>query len=154
MALAQHYQVTREGKRMTNSNYETPARISEEYPTNPVFGVVDDDKAADALVKKLSELPIKQESIDVLRNEEAAEQIEQYRVEHPVKARLDHVMTFMSNESELIDQYNQRLNDGELIVSAEVADEAQAHEVADVMRQHGGHYINYFGTQVITTLEP
>jgi hypothetical protein len=63
-------------------------------------------------------------------------------------------MTFMSNESELIDQYNQRLNNGELIVSAEVEDEEQAHEVADVMRQHGGHYINYFGTQVITTLEP
>lgn len=139
---------------MTQSNYETPARINEEYPTNTVIGVVDDSKAAEALVAQLAKLPINEESIDVLGNEAAAEQIEEYRKEHPVKARIDHVMTFMSNESELIDQYNQRLNDGELIVSAEVADEEQAHKVADVMRQHGGHYINYFGTQVITTLEP
>jgi hypothetical protein len=139
---------------MTDSNYETPARLSDEYPTNTVIGVVEDAETAEKLVAKLGELPLDEESIDVLGQDTAAEQIEEYRKEHPVKARIDHVMTFMSNESELIDQYNQRLNNGELIVSAEVVDEEQAHKVADVMRQHGAHYINYFGTQVITTLEP
>jgi len=139
---------------MTNLGHETPARINEEYPTNTVIGVVEDAQAAETIVSKLEELPLNEDSIDVLCNEAAAEQIAEYRKEHPIKARVDHVMTFMSNESELIDQYNQRFADGELIVSAEVESEAQAHDVADVMRQHGGHYINYFGTQVITTLEP
>jgi hypothetical protein len=139
---------------MTDSMHETPARLHEEYPTNTVIGVVEDAKAAEAIASKLEDMPLNEDSINILCDEAAAEQIEEYRNEHPIKARIDHVMTFMSNESELIDQYNQRLNNGELIVSAEVEDEEQAHEVADVMRQHGGHYINYFGTQVITTLEP
>jgi len=139
---------------MINSNDETPARITEEYPTNTVIGVVVDAKAAEAIVSKLAEMPMSEESIDILGDEAAAEQIEEYRQEHPIKARIDHVMTFMSNESELIDQYNQRLADGELIVMAEVKDGEQAHDVAGVMRRYGGHYINYFGTQVITTLEP
>jgi hypothetical protein len=134
--------------------HETPARLHEEYPTNTVIGVVEDAKAAEAIASKLEDMPLNEDSINILCDEAAAEQIEEYRNEHPIKARIDHVMTFMSNESELIDQYNQRLNNGELIVSAAVEDEEQAHEVADVMRQHGGHYINYFGTQVITTLEP
>jgi hypothetical protein len=134
--------------------HETPTRLHEEYPTNTVIGVVEDAKAAEAIASKLEDMPLNEDSINILCDEAAAEQIEEYRNEHPIKARIDHVMTFMSNESELIDQYNQRLNNGELIVSAEVEDEEQAHEVADVMRQHGGHYINYFGTQVITTLEP
>lgn len=139
---------------MTDSNHGTPARIHEEYPTNTVIGVVEDATAADAIVSKLEDMPLNEDSIKILCDKVAAEQIEDYRNEHPVKARIDHVMTFMSNESELIDQYNQRLTNGELIVSAEVEDEEQAHEVAGIMRHYGGHYINYFGTQVITTLEP
>ncbi len=139
---------------MPHSNYETPAQINEEYPTNTVFGVVDDAETAEAIVSKLEEMPLNQDSINILCDEVVTEQIEEYRKEHPIKARIDHVMTFMSNESELVDRYNQQLNNGNVIVSTQVTDEEQAHEVADLMREHGATYINYFGTQVITTLEP
>lgn len=139
---------------MTHTENETPARINEEYPTNRVVGVVENAKAAEAIVSKLAEMPLDEDSIDLLCNEAAAEQIAEYQEEHPWKAKVNHIMTFMSNESELIDQYNQMLERGELIVSAEVEDEEQAKDVADAIHQHGGHYINYFGTQVITTLEP
>ena len=139
---------------MDHLEHEASTRIDGEYPTNRVIGVVEDAKAAEAVVSHMATISFDEDSVDVIGNDAAAEQIATYQEEHPWKAKFNQLMTFMSNESELIDQYNQRLNDGELIVSAEVEGEEQAHEVADVMRQHGGHYINYFGTQVITTLEP
>jgi len=136
---------------MMDAHEPTP-RIGEAYPINTVVGVVDDAQSADATVMALEQMLGFGDVVEVVGSTKAVEQLAQYQRKHPWKARVNRLVKYIGNESEIFERYRQVLNQGDFIVIVPVADETEAGTVANTMQQQGSHYINYFGPKKVTTL--
>ena len=128
--------------------------VDEGYPTNTVIGVINDPQATHVAVTALSEMPIVEDTIDVVCTESVVEQLNAYRADRPWKARVAHFLMGMSDELELQEKYGRWLDEGSFIIRVPIPDQEQAETVATVMREQGGHFIHYYGPSTITTLVP
>lgn len=135
-----------------NETHGRSTGFGEGYPSHQVIGVIDNVEATQAAIDAVTRMSIADELIDIVCDTVREEQLAEYQAEHPWRARVNHILTSISNESELLEQYNEMLSRGRLIVRVKVDNEKQAEAVADAMQKQGGHFINYFGPQVITTL--
>ena len=116
------------------------------YPTNCLLGVIDDATEAAAAMAELAGSGIATRDLEILRGEEGADRIDGTGVVSGWLGRLRRAFDFTMMD-QLVDfaAYERALRDGRAVVMVHVHGDAPKEAVRRILKNHGGHFINYYG---------
>jgi hypothetical protein len=125
------------------------------YPTDMLIGVIDEADAAQAALHELTERGFNEEEIRVLCGPEGAKQLDVSGKEHGLLGRLARLLLNVADgESEAIRRHEQELQAGHFLIAVPAAEPAARERAREILLEHGGHYINFFGAWTVETLDP
>jgi hypothetical protein len=116
------------------------------YPTDHLLAVIPDPREAAAARAALGATGIPDAHVTILRGSEGADRLDGTGRAHGVLARLRRLTSFTLMD-QLVDMavYERAVRDGAVVLMVRArADQTKA-AVTDVVRRHGGHFINYYG---------
>ena len=115
------------------------------YPTDSLIAVLPDPESAAAAAAALRAAGIQDRDITILRGPEGADRLDGTGAVNGVIARLRRLVSFTLMD-QLVDMaiYEQAVRDGQVVVMVKARRSRKAVAI-DAMRQHGGHFINYYG---------
>jgi hypothetical protein len=111
-----------------------------------MLAVFDEPTQAAGAAAELTRIDLSADDVSILRGEEGARQLDGTGRSHGHLARLRRLASFT-----LMDQmpdtawYEHAVRDGGAVVVTRVRGDARKAAVLDVLRRHGGHFINYYG---------
>lgn len=116
------------------------------YPTNRLLAVLDDPAAAASALAELRADGFAVRDLDVLRGEEGANRVDGTGEVSGWLGRLRCAFDFTLMD-QLVDfaAYERALRDGRAVVMVHVHSDAPKQAAHDVLKAHGGHFINYYG---------
>jgi hypothetical protein len=116
------------------------------YPTDSLLGVVPNAEEAAEVAAALKAAGIRDRNITVLRGDEGASRFDPTGAVHGLFTRLRRVVSFTVMD-QLPDMawYDASIRAGRAVVMAKVRGDERKAEVVRIMRDHGGHFINYYG---------
>ena len=121
------------------------------YPTHRVSGAVpagEVEAAREALVAA----GFAADRIDVLVGDEDARRFRDLAEATGVWGSVRRFALSLGRDLDLAREAEAELESGDALVEVTVHDEAEKHRVRDILLQHGGHFITYFGNWTIETL--
>ena len=115
------------------------------YPTDSLMAVVPDAASAAAAAAALRAARISDHAISIVRGEEGADRLDGTGAVNGVVARLRRLVSCTLMD-QLVDMaiYEQAVRDGQVVVMVKCRGPRKAEAIAAV-REHGGHFINYYG---------
>ena len=126
-------------------------------PTNKVVGIVDDAGDANAALRDLGAAGFTPNEIEVLTGEEGAQRIDVTDEGHEV---IVHVVRSTQKPPAyydapvIVSRVEQEILAGHYVIGV-AAKESEARERAlDILKSHGGHFINFYGRWAAEALEP
>ena len=124
----------------------TSTRRAIGYPTNRLLAVIDDPSGASAAKAELEASGIETKDLDLLRGGEGADRVDGTGRVSGWRGRLRRGVAFTLMD-QLVDfaAYERALRDGRAVVMVHVQDDASKATAHDVLKRHGGHFINYYG---------
>jgi hypothetical protein len=130
---------------MRTTGRRPPARFIG-YPIDHLIGVLPDAERAAALAAALKSAGVPDRDITVLRGEEGASRFDPTGAVHGIVARLRRIVSFTVMD-QLPDMawYDAALRGGQAVVMARIRGDAGKREAIRLYREHGGHFINYYG---------
>ena len=144
---------------MTNEKRDAttvdPHVVSVQYPENHVIGILDTPEAAETAVRALTGGGLLESEVTLTCGVERADAIRASSGRTGVIGRVLQVVDRFGGGGEEMDarrEYEQALRDGRLNVLVLAPTEERKRLGADILRQHGGHYINFFGRLTIEKL--
>ena len=116
------------------------------YPTNRLLAVIDDPKAAAAALAALKAAGFADRDLEILRGEEGADRMDGTGEVSGWLGRLRRAFDFTLMD-QLVDfaTYERALRGGRAVVTIHVHGDAPKEAAHQVLKQHGGHFINYYG---------
>ena len=116
------------------------------YPTNRLLAVIDDPAEAAAAMADLTAGGIAARDLDLLRGEEGADRVDGTGEVSGWLGRLRRSFDFTLMD-QLVDfaAYERALRDGRAVVMVHVHGDGPKETVRQVIKRHGGHFINYYG---------
>jgi hypothetical protein len=126
-------------------------------PTNKIIGIIDDAADAQAALRDLKAAGFTAEQVELLANEEEAQRIELTGEDADVSV---HVIGSTQKPQEyydapgLVTQIEQELKSGHYGIAVGRTDSESRESVRRILKSHGGHYINFYGTWAVESLEP
>jgi hypothetical protein len=116
------------------------------YPTNRLLAVIDDPAEAAAVMAELASSGIPPRDLDLLRGDEGADRVDGTGDVSGWLGRLRRAFDFTLMD-QLVDfaAYERALRDGRAVVMVRVHGDAPKETVRQVLKRHGGHFINYYG---------
>ena len=116
------------------------------YPTNRLLAVIDDPAEAAAAMAELAASGTAGRDLDLLRGEEGADRVDGTGGVAGWLGRLRRAFDFTLMD-QLVDfaAYERALRDGRAVVMVHVHGDAPKETVRQVLKRHGGHFINYYG---------
>jgi hypothetical protein len=116
------------------------------YPTNRLVAVVDDPAQAAAALAELQAAGIDVRDLDVLRGDEGADRMDGTGEVSGWLGRLRRAFDFTLMD-QLVDfaAYERALRDGRAVVMVHVHGDAPKAKAREILKRHGGHFINYYG---------
>jgi hypothetical protein len=116
------------------------------YPTNRLLAVIDDPAEAAAAMAELTGSGIAARELDLLRGEEGADRVDGTGEVSGWLGRLRRAFDFTLMD-QLVDfaAYERALRDGRAVVMVHVHGDAPKETARQVLKRHGGHFINYYG---------
>ena len=126
-------------------------------PTDKVIGIIDDAGDAKAALRDLRIAGFGVEQLELLTNEEGAQRIELTAEESEVSVHIigssQKPQTYYDAPG-LVTQIEQELKAGHYGIGIGETDSEARERVRKILKSHGGHYINYYGTWAAEALEP
>ena len=126
-------------------------------PTNKVVGIIADPSDAKAALRDLRAAGFTADEIEVLMSEEAAQRIDVTGEGHEASV---HIVRSTQKPPAYYDapvivrRVEQELLAGHYLIGV-AAKEPEARESAlDILKSHGGHFINFYGRWAAEALEP
>ena len=122
-------------------------------PTNKVVGVVDDAGDAEAALLACQNAGFTTDEIEVLTGEEGAQQIDAGEV-------IVHVFSSTQSVPEFYDapviakRIEEELLAGHLLIGVTAKDGDARERAREILKSHGGHFINFYGRWAAEALEP
>jgi hypothetical protein len=115
------------------------------YPTDSLIAVLPDAASAAVAAAALRAAGIADRDITILRGPEGADRLDGTGAVNGVIARLRRLVSFTLMD-QLVDMaiYEQAVRDGQVALMVKARGPRKAAAV-DVLREHGGHFINYYG---------
>ena len=116
------------------------------YPTNRLLGVVDDPTQAAAALAELAASGLAMRDLDILRGDEGADRMDGTGEVSGWLGRLRRAFDFTLMD-QLVDfaVYERALRDGRAVVMVHVHGDAPKAAAHRILKNHGGHFINYYG---------
>jgi hypothetical protein len=132
-----------------------PHVVSVQYHENHVIGILDTPEAAEAAVRALTGGGFLESEVTVTCGVERADLLRGSTGRSGLIGRVLQVVDRFGGGGEEMDarhQYEQALRDGHLNVLVLAPTEERKRLAADILRQHGGHFINFFGRLTVEKL--
>jgi hypothetical protein len=123
------------------------------YPRGKVIGVIDSPAQLDGVLTALREQGLSSKDIEVFSGVEGIRRIDPKGRFHGLLGRLTRVMQALGNELEHIERYEKELRAGHFVVVISAGAERRK-EIARILAEHGGHYVDYFRALSIEHLVP
>ena len=116
------------------------------YPTDSLLAVLPDPESAAQAAADLKAAGIPDRDITVLRGEEGASRFDPTGAVHGVIARLRRIVSFTVMD-QLPDMawYDAAIRAGQTVVMARIRGAEGKADAVRILRDHGGHFINYYG---------
>jgi len=123
-----------------------PTRRFIGYPTDSLVAVLPDAASAAAAAAALRAARIPDRDITILRGDEGADRLDGTGAVNGVMARLRRLVSFTLMD-QLVDMaiYEQAVREGQAVLMVKPRDDARKAEAIATLREHGGHFINYYG---------
>ena len=115
------------------------------YPTDSLMAVLPTPESAAAAAAALRAAEIPDRDITILRGDEGADRLDGTGSVNGLIARLRRLVSFTLMD-QLVDMaiYEQAVREGQVVVMVKGRGEHKAAAMR-VLREHGGHFINYYG---------
>jgi len=116
------------------------------YPTNRLLAVIDDAAEAAAALAELKDAGFADRDLEILRGEEGADRMDGTGEVSGWLGRLRRAFDFTLMD-QLVDfaTYERALRDGRAVVMVHVHGDAPKVNAREILKRHGGHFINYYG---------
>jgi len=116
------------------------------YPIDSLVAVLPDAETAAASAAALRWGGIPDRDITILRGPEGADRLDGTGAANGVIARLRRLVSFTLMD-QLVDMaiYEQAVRDGRAVLMVEPRDAVRKAAAVAILREHGGHFINYYG---------
>jgi hypothetical protein len=116
------------------------------YPTNSLLAVVPDADRAATAAAAIKAAGIPDRDITVLRGDEGASRFDPTGAVHGLLTRLRRIVSFTVMD-QLPDMawYDAAIRAGQAVVMVRLRGDDRKTEAARILREHGGHFINYYG---------
>ncbi|HEX5039859.1 MAG TPA: hypothetical protein VFW95_06980 [Candidatus Limnocylindria bacterium] len=130
-----------------------PTLIS--YPTGWTLAVVDEPAEAEAAAAELRESGVDSADVIVIAGDGAEAGMQRLGAGSGGMARLRRAMQFLAMD-QLPDfhVYELALEQGRALVAIRIGQAGARREAVDVLRRHGGHFINRFGSWATEEIAP
>lgn len=125
------------------------------YPARKVVGVVNASADLEAALGALAAAGVAADAIQVFAGDEGIRAVDPDGRHHGLLGRLTRALQAIGEEYEHMRRYEEELRAGHYLVVVSVPEEKAARErVAGILRQHGGHFVDYYGPLAIVHLVP
>lgn len=116
------------------------------YPTDSLLAVVPDSETAARAAAALKAADIPDRDITILRGEESASRFDPTGSIHGLFTRLRRIVSFTVMD-QLPDMawYDAAVRAGHAVVMAKVRGDERKAAGVRILREHGGHFVNYYG---------
>ena len=116
------------------------------YPTDSLLGVVDSGETAATVAAELKSSGIPDTDITVMRGSESAARFDAMGAIHGIAARIRRLVSFTVMD-QLPDMawYEAAIRGGQAVVMAKVRGDQRKAEAVRILKEHGGHFVNYYG---------
>ncbi len=116
------------------------------YPTDHLLAAFRDEAAAVTAAAEIVAAGIPTEAVTVLRGEEGADRLDGTGSANGWLARARRLVSFtMMDQLPDMAMYERAVRDGGAVVMVRVRGDQRTAVVADIVRRHGGHFINHYG---------
>jgi hypothetical protein len=121
--------------------------------TGQLFGVLDDPRQGPPALRALRHAGFDQDRLTLLRGEEGAARIDATG-DRSLGARLRQLVSFtIADQMPDFAVYEAAVRDGRTVIAVKVADEAEQSIACDILKAHGGHFINRYGSWMTEELD-
>lgn len=116
------------------------------YPTDSLMAVLPSAKSGAAVAAALRAAGIPDRAITILRGDEGADRLDGTGAVNGVIARLRRLVSFTLMD-QMVDMavYEQAVRDGQAVVMVQPGDATRKATAISTLREHRGHFINYYG---------
>jgi hypothetical protein len=138
---------------MNNLNLKTQDEKFIINPTDYLFGIIDDPEAAETVLTALVSAGFNPDRVRVFHGEQGVRQIDATGAEHGRLARLIRWRQNTTPARPHAERYEQAVRDGHCVIAVHASDQESRTQARQIMKQHGGHFINFYGRWVIYSLD-
>ena len=129
----------------------SPSHYRPSYPLHRVVAAVE-PASVDPVVTALNAAGVGGEDIEIITTDDA------FAPDEPIggtglRGFLERLGLSLGDDLDALEQARAELNQGHVLMCVAVHDDAERMQVHDILREHGGHSMRYFGHWTITTLE-
>jgi hypothetical protein len=116
------------------------------YPTDSLLAVLPDAGRAASAAAALRSAGARDADLTILRGQEGASRLDPTGAEHGPMARIGRIVAFTTSD-QLPDMawYQGAVMEGQVVLMAKVRGDERKSVAVRVLREHGGHFINYYG---------
>jgi hypothetical protein len=116
------------------------------YPVDSLLAVLPTGEAAAAAAAALRGTGFKDRDITILRGDEGADRLDGTGAVNGIIPRIRRLLSFTMMD-QLVDMavYEQAIREGQAVVMVRVRGDDRKAAAVKVLREHGGHFINYYG---------
>jgi hypothetical protein len=116
------------------------------YPTDSLLAVLPDADRAASAAAAIKATGVPDRDITVLRGDEGASRFDPTGAVHGLIARLRRIVSFTVMD-QLPDMawYDAAIRAGQAVVMVRLRGDDRKTEAVRIVREHGGHFINYYG---------
>jgi hypothetical protein len=116
------------------------------YPTDSLLTVLPDSENAAAAAAELKAAGIPDRDITILRGDEGSSRFDPTGAVHGLFARLRRIVSFTVMD-QLPDMawYDAAIRSGQAVIMVHLRGDDRKSEAVRILREHGGHFINYYG---------
>jgi hypothetical protein len=121
--------------------------------TGQLFAVIDDPREGAAALADLQRAGVPQDRLTLLRGEEGAARIDASG-DRSVGARIRQVLSFtIADQMPDFAVYEAAVLDGRSVIAVRVADQTETSSAREILRAHGAHFINRYGSWMTEELD-
>jgi len=124
------------------------------YPTDHMFAVVNEASAAGEAFAALQAVGIEDDDLSTFTGNAGAIRIDASGTHHGIFARLLRVAQAMSMDGDQSQRYEDEARKGHTVIAVHSADPVVRQRALQILKSHGGHYINYYARLHSENLEP
>ena len=122
------------------------------YPTDNLFAIIDNIDNAQKALQALSAVGFADE-IQVFHGEEGALRIDASGAKHGRLAQLRRLHQQVTVEREHAERYEQTVLQGHCVIAVHISDLERLEQARQILKEYGGHFINYYGRFGIRKLD-